>query len=382
MTAAASANALGQPLRPPHARIPPDVACAADYERHAIHHIEAMAWHHIQGGTDQGLTLAGNRAAFDQWHLSPRPLADLRGGHTRRSLLGHALAHPLMAAPVAYQRLAHPAGELACVQGAMAVQAGFIASTLSSHPLEAIADAASGIADGGPLWFQLYSQPERAQTLALLRRAESAGYSAIVWTIDASIKRSGFALPPGVEAANLHGIVPLRQTSHAGQSRIVLGTPLADAAPTWDELDWLRAQTRLPLLVKGWLPPPQARMAVERGVDGLVLSNHGGRVLDGMPSPLMLLSGVREALPSTPLLVDGGVRWGTDVVKALALGADAVMIGRPLLHALAVAGALGVAHLLHLMRTELELAMAQLGCATLDQVGPDVLSRPGVWPTR
>ena len=371
-------NALGAPVRPAHARIPGDIAHAADYERHAVHHVEAGAWRHIQGGSDQGLTLAHNRAAFDRLLLLPQPVGSLRGGHTRLTLLGQALAHPLLVAPVAYQCLVHPEGELASVRAAMALQAGYVASTLSSHTLEDIAAAAQGAAqelgqspaDRAPLWFQLYAQPEREHTLALVRRAEAAGYQAIVWTVDAAVKRAGLALPPGVQAANLRGFPAARHTAQAGQGRILLGSPLADAAPTWDDLDWLRAHTRLPLLVKGVLAPAQAREAVARGADALVVSNHGGRVMDGVPSPLDVLPAIRQAV-DVPLLLDSGVRWGTDAAKALALGASAVLIGRPVLHALAVGGLPGVAHLLQLLRAELELAMAQLGCARLEQLTPD-----------
>lgn len=375
-----SLNAEGQPVQPAQARIPADIHSAADYERHAVAHIEAMAWRHIQGGSDRGLTLAHNRQVLDELRLLPQPLADLRGGHTRLRLLGEALAHPILIAPLAYQQLAHPQGELATVQAAMALQAGMLVSTLSSLTLEEIAETAAGarsqLGQGGPLWFQLYQQPDRAETLQLIRRAEAAGYTALVWTIDAGVKRSGFPLPPGVEAANLRGFAQLRHTSQAGQGAIVLGTPLAEQAPTWEDLDWLRAQTRLPLIVKGILSPAQAQEAVRRGADGLVVSNHGGRVMDGLPSPLQVLPAIRAALPDTPLLLDSGLRLGTDIAKALALGADAVLIGRPVLHALAVAGMLGVAHLLHLLRAELELAMAQLGCRQLDQLSPAAIWSP------
>ncbi len=374
-------NAFGEPVRAVLPRIPDGIANSAGYERQARHHIEASIWEHIQGGADQGLTLAHNRHAFDRLQLLPQPVADLRGGHTRLKLLGHDFAHPLLLAPVAYQRLVHPEGELASVRAAMALQAGYVCSTLSSYTLEDIAAAAQAavreLGRGAPLWFQLYAQPERAHTLSLVQRAEAAGYQAIVWTVDAAIKRAGLVLPAGVEAVNLKGFPVARQTSHASQGGIVLGTPLADAAPRWDDLDWLRSQTRLPIVVKGVLSPAQAREAVVRGADALIISNHGGRVIDGVPSPVEVLPAIRSALepvaPATPLLLDSGVRWGTDAAKALALGASAVFIGRPVLHALAVGGMVGVAHLLHLLRAELELAMAQLGCATLEHLTPDVI---------
>ena len=372
-------NALGAPVRAAHGQIPADIACAADYERHAIHHIEAHAWRHIQGGADQSLTLTHNRQAWDGLRLLPQPIADLRHAHTRTTLLGHDLASPLLLAPVAYQCLAHPEGELATVRAATALQTGMLVSTLSSYTLEDIAQAgqaaAAEMGQGAPRWFQLYLQPDRAHSLQLIRRAEAAGYTAIVWTVDASIKRSGFALPYGVEAANLRDMPHTTYTS-ALQGPMLFGTPLMQQALSWDDLRWLRARTQLPLIVKGILSPAQARQAVAYGADALVVSNHGGRVLDGVVSPVEVLPAIAAAVGAgTPLLVDSGVRYGTDVVKALALGAHAVLIGRPQMHALATAGLLGVAHLLHLLRAELELAMAHLGCARVADITPDIL-----WP--
>ncbi|MDR2324221.1 MAG: alpha-hydroxy-acid oxidizing protein [Acidovorax sp.] len=370
-------NALGQAIQPARTQIAADTQSLADYAQQAIHHVEAHAWCHIEGGSDQNLTLQHNRAAFDALRLLPRHLADLRHAHTRSTLLGHALESPILLAPVAYHRLVHPEGELATMRAAMALQTGMVVSTLSSHTLEEIAAAGQQATQdmghgGGPRWFQLYFQPQREHTLALLRRAEAAGYTAIVWTVDASIKRSGFPLPYGVEAANLRGMPAPQHTSHLAQGPILFGTPLALQAPSWDDLTWLRAQTRLPLLVKGVLSPATARQAVAGGADALIVSNHGGRVLDGAVSPLEVLPAIADAV-NVPLLLDSGVRWGSDVFKALALGAQAVLVGRPQLHALATAGMLGVAHMLHLLRAELELCMAQMGCATLADIGPDCL---------
>jgi 4-hydroxymandelate oxidase len=215
-------------------------------------------------------------------------------------------------------------------------------------------------------------QPDRAATLDLVHRAEAAGYEAILLTVDASIKRAGFTLPPGVMAANLQA--PRTTQTAQPLGRILFGTPLLDGAPRWEDLAWLRAQTRLPLLVKGIMTEDDALRAIDHGVDGLILSNHGGRVLDGMPAALDVLPGIAKAVAGRmPLLLDGGVRRGTDVVKALALGAAAVLVGRPQVHALAVAGVAGVAHALLILRTELELAMAQLGCTTCTEISPDRL---------
>ena len=370
-------NALGEAVRAAHTQIPADIRCAADYERHAIHHIEAQAWQHIQSGADQHLTVAHNRAALDALRLVPQPVADLRHAHTRIELLGQTLASPLLLAPVAYQRLVHPEGELATVRAAMALQTGMVVSTLSSFTLEEIAQAgqaaATEMGHSTPRWFQLYMQPAREHSLQLIRRAEAAGYTAIVWTVDASIKRSGFALPHGVEAANLRGM-PSTQHTPPLLGPILFGTPLIQQIPTWDDLRWLRAQTQLPIIVKGILSPAQAQQAVDLGADALIVSNHGGRVLDGVVSPIEVLPAIAQAVQGqVPLLLDSGVRHGTDVVKALALGASAALIGRPQLYALATAGLVGVAHLLHLLRAELELTMAQLGCATVADITPAVL---------
>lgn len=370
-------NALGEAVRAAHTQIPADIRCAADYERHAIHHIEAQAWQHIQSGADQNLTLSHNRAALDALRLVPQPVADLRHAHTRIELLGQTLASPLLLAPVAYQRLVHPEGELATVRAAMALQTGMVVSTLSSFTLEEIAQAgqaaATEMGHSTPRWFQLYMQPAREHSLQLIRRAEAAGYTAIVWTVDASIKRSGFALPHGVEAANLRGM-PSTQHTPPLLGPILFGTPLMQQIPTWDDLRWLRAQTQLPIIVKGILSPAQAQQAVDLGADALIVSNHGGRVLDGVVSPIEVLPAIAQAVQGqVPLLLDSGVRHGTDVVKALALGASAVLIGRPQLYALATAGLVGMAHLLHLLRAELELTMAQLGCATVADITPAVL---------
>lgn len=372
-------NAAGQPVKPPLTQISAQMGSLADYARLAREHMEVHAWAHIESGADQGLTLAHNRQAFDRFRLCPEPLADLSDVHARQSLLGRSLDWPLLLAPVAYQQLAHPEGELATARAAMAMRTGMVVSTLSSCTLEAIAQAAQAAAQelgrSGPLWFQLYQQASREHTLQLIRRAEDAGYQALVWTVDAHIKRSSYPLPPGVEAVNLHGMPQQRQSGDLMSEHILFGSELARSAPTWDDLVWLRQQTRLPLVVKGLLSARAAARAVELGADAIVVSNHGGRVLDTAVSPLEVLPAIRSATPAhIPLLMDGGVRQGTDVLKAIALGANAVLLGRPQMHALAVAGMLGVAHLLYLLRAELELAMAQTGCASLDRIGPGLLT--------
>jgi 4-hydroxymandelate oxidase len=357
------------------APLPADIESLADYERHAAGRMAEASWRHIQSGSGRELTLAANRAAFDRIGLLPRVLTDVRGGSTRIELFGQHHATPILLAPVAYHRLAHAEGELATVRGAAALGIGAIVSTLSSISLEDIAAASADAVHelnqpAVPLWFQLYFQDSRAHSLSLVRRAEDAGYQAIVVTVDAAMKRAGFALPDGVEAVNLRGMGIAQQHAVPGDA-ILFGTPLIDHAPRWEDIAWLRAQTKLPLIIKGLMAADDARLSVEHGVDAIVVSNHGGRVLDGTPSALDVLPAMAAAIGSSvPLLLDGGVRSGTDTLKALALGAHAVLIGRPQLHALAVAGMIGVAHMLHLLRAELELGMAQLGCRYPADVSP------------
>jgi 4-hydroxymandelate oxidase len=365
-------------VKAPLAAIPDDIRSLADYERHAAQHFPAASWRHLQEGSGDNLTLVENRDAFDRIGLIPRVLTDLRHATTRSDLFGRGHACPILLAPIAYQRIAHPEGELAVVRAATAMDAGLILSTLSSITLEEVAAARLSAtqelgAAPSPLWFQLYFQEDRAHNLQLVQRAEAAGYEAIMLTVDASIKRSSFPLPEGIDAANLRGMPRIQQTAQP-RGRILFGTPLIEAAPRWEDLAWLRAQTKLPLIIKGVMSSADALLAVDHGVDGIVVSNHGGRVLDTMPSPLDMLPGIAQAVNGkVPLLLDGGIRRGTDVLKALALGASAVLVGRPQMHALAVAGMAGVAHALLMLRTELELAMAQTGCATLADIGPDRL---------
>lgn len=356
----------------PLAAIPADVVSAADYERRAVNHIDAAAWAYLQGGAADELTIRANLEAWSAATLRPRVLADVRGGHTRCTLFGQTLAHPIILAPVASQRLFHPDGELATTLAAAVMQGAAVVSTQASHTLEHIASASDGL-----LWFQLYWQGNRDATLALVERAEAAGYRALVLTVDAPVsgvrnreQRAAFSLP--AEMANLN--VPPVQLPMTPEGERVVFNGLMAVAPTWDDVAWLVKHTRLPLVLKGILHPDDAKKAVEIGAGGIVVSNHGGRVLDTVPATFYALPEIAAAVNgAVPVLVDGGIRRGTDIIKARALGATAVMIGRPYIHALSVAGALGVAHLIRLLREELEIAMALAGCKTLDAVHRDLV---------
>ncbi|MBY0453586.1 MAG: alpha-hydroxy-acid oxidizing protein [Burkholderiaceae bacterium] len=352
-------------------------ACLADHERQARLRLDDSAWAYFSGGAADEITLRANRSAWDALVLQPRVLRPLAGGHTRTTLLGRTLAHPILLAPVAFQCMAHPDGERASAYAAAALGAGLVLSTQASTALETVAEAFLGDAGRGPLWFQLYLQHDRGFTRTLVQRAEAAGYEALVLTVDAPTsgardreRRADFRVPAGISAVNLAGLapppsVPLR----AGQS--ALFDALLHHAPTWEDVQWLQSITRLPVLLKGVLHPDDARQAAALGVAGLIVSNHGGRTLDTAPATAHALPRIADAVQGAlPLLVDGGIRRGTDVLKAVALGASAVLIGRPALYGLAHAGAAGVAHVLRLLRDELEIAMALTGCATLTHATP------------
>jgi 4-hydroxymandelate oxidase len=361
-------------------KLPEGLANLADFEAPAKSRVDASAWAYLNGGAADEITLRANCATWDAIKLQPRVLRDLSGGHTRVNLLGRELRHPILLAPIAYQRLFHADGELAIAHAAAAQEAGLILSAQASVDMEAVAAPMLVDATAGPLWFQLYWRDDRDFMGALLRRIEATGFQALVLTVDAPVhgardreRRAGFKLPDDIRAVNLGGLKkPLNL--QPGQSALFDG--LMPRAATWHEIDWLRAESRLPLLLKGVTHADDAREAITRGVTGFIVSNHGGRVLDTLPATAELLPPLRAALgPDVPLLVDGGIRRGTDVLKAMALGANAVLLGRPYVHALAASGALGVAHALRLLRDELGIAMALSGCKTLADAGPALL-----WP--
>ena len=342
----------------------------ADYERLAEARLSAGAWAYFAGGAADEITARWNREAFDRTALLPRVLAGGAGGSTALTLFGRAVAHPILVAPVAYQKLADPAGECATAAAAEAQDAEMVLSTQASVTLEDAARAGATCR-----WFQLYVLPSRAATLALVRRAEDAGYAVLVVTVDAPINgvrnrehRAGFKLPPGIAAENLRGLEASDSTPLAAGESAIFDRFMA-AAPTWDDLAWLISETKLPVVVKGILAPDDARRAIEAGAAGVIVSNHGGRTLDTAVASLDALPAVAEAAAGrVPLLLDGGIRRGTDVLKALALGASAVLVGRPIVHGLAVSGAFGVAHVLRLLRDEFEAAMALTGCRTLADI--------------
>lgn len=358
-------------------RIPRDVVALTDYEPLARERLDDNAWAYLAGGAGDGVTARANRAAFDALHLVPRVLAG-PGGNTAIELLGLTLRHPVLLAPVAYQRLFHPDGERATAMAAAALDTVMVASTQASTSLEDIASAG----DGAPQWFQLYLQPDRGITRTLVARAEAAGYRAIVVTVDAPLsglrnaeQRAGFRLPPDIRAVNLDGLPAAAPAEPHGDNPVFAAA--ARNAAGWDDIGWLVQTTSLPVVVKGLLSPNDARRAIDAGAAAIVVSNHGGRTLDSAVPAILALPRIADAVAGRiPLLLDGGVRRGTDVLKAIALGARAVLIGQPYAMALAAAGPLGVAHVLKVLSEELAMAMVLAGVQRLDQVSPDLIFVP------
>lgn len=358
---------------PPLEAIPPEVVALDDYQALARERVEPARWEYLCGGAADELTLRENCAAFGRLRLVPRIFQDLTQASTRLSLFGREYAHPIFIAPTAFHRLFHPGGELATVLGASAMETCMTVSTQAGTAIEEIVQAATV-----PPWFQLYIQPDREFTAELVKRVEAAGCAALVVTADAPLhgirnreQRAAFRVPPGFEPVNLRGMEPVPPADR------VFGSHLLAKAPTWRDLAWLRSLTSLPILLKGVLDFEDALLAAHHGVDGIIVSNHGGRTLDTVPASIEVLPAIANVLQGKlPILLDGGIRRGTDVLKALALGASGVMVGRPVLHGLAAAGATGVAHVLKILRTELEIAMALTGKATLDQIDHSLIWQP------
>jgi len=359
------------------AQIPADIAAPWDYRPYARERVTAGAWAYLDGGSADETTVRRNADAFGELLLRQRLFADPGEGHTRLELFGRTLDYPILLAPVANLGLAHPEGDLAAAAAAAAMRTVMVASTQANVAIEDMA------AIGGPLWFQLYIQHDREFTAALIRRAEAAGCEALVVTGDAPVsglrnreQRAGFAMPDGLEAVNLRGMRRLGAHQSAPGQAPLFGSELLARAPNWRDLEWLRGLTRLPILLKGVMTPQDALRAVDAGMDGIIVSNHGGRVLDGQPATIEVLPEIAQAVDGrVPVLCDGGIRRGSDVFKALALGASAVLIGRAYVYALAAAGAPGVAHVLHLLRAELEATMVLTGCATPGDISPDIVER-------
>jgi 4-hydroxymandelate oxidase len=328
-----------------------------DFENDAHARVSHGAWERISGGAADEITLRWNREAYDHIRLKPRILVDVSKLDTRVNLFGQELPFPILLAPTGGQRFIHPEGELAAVRGAAAGDATYVISSSASMRVEDIARAATG-----PVWFQLYVQRDRGFTRDLVQRAEDAGCRALCVTVDS----------PTFGARNREdrakGELPERELPN------LQGKDYLDPTLTWKDIDWLRSFARKPVLLKGVLNPDDAATAVKAGVAGIIVSNHGARNLDTVPATIDALPLVADKVAGhVPILVDGGIRRGTDVVKALALGATAVQIGRPYLWGLGVGGAEGVTRVVRILRKEFEMAMALTGRPSIASINRSVL---------
>jgi len=344
-------------------------ASLSEVEEAGARKVSPKTWSYIEAAAATGWTDRANRKAFDRWVLRPRVLAGVREVDLRTHLLGEAVRAPVYAAPMAYQGLVHPDGEGGLARAAS--RAGLLAtfSTLSSWSLEEIASARPR----GPRWFQLYLQPTWRATERLVQRAERAGFSAIILTADTPVLgvrdgqlRSGFAIDSSIPLGNGPGVVPPSRGPEPVGETYSIGRGFGE---TWEVVDRLRGATRLPVIVKGILSASDARLAVRHRVRAVIVSNHGGRQLDRAPAALDVLPEVAAAVGKrAEVYLDGGVRRGSDILIALALGARAVGVGRPLLWALAANGEAGVARYLALLATDLASAMVLVGRHTLAEV--------------
>jgi isopentenyl diphosphate isomerase/L-lactate dehydrogenase-like FMN-dependent dehydrogenase len=339
----------------------------SDYERLAEERLDPGVYGYYAGGAGDEWTLSENQTAYDRWALRPRMLVDVGSVGTATTVLGMDISMPVLVAPTAFQRLAHPDGEVAVARGAAAAGTVYCLSTLSSVSPGELAEGAPGCTR----WFQLYWSRDRGFTSELVASVAAAGFRAIVLTVDLPVAgrrerdlRASFEIPADLPLPNL--------PHHLGDGNFhaALGE-IVDPTVTWRDLEWLASLTDLPVYVKGVLTAEDARLASRQGISGIVVSNHGGRQLDGVQASLDALPEVVDACSGqVSVLVDGGIRRGTDVVKALALGARAVLVGRAVLWALAVDGEDGVRRVLELLRDEIALALTLLGCSSPEELTP------------
>lgn len=350
-------------------------ATVDDLEVRAREVLPRAVYDYYAGGADDESTVSANRAAWGEIRFRPRVLVDVGEPDPSVELLGRRLPSPVAVAPTAFHRLAHPEGERATARGA----AGrlLIASSLSTVPIDEIAAAASG-----PVWLQLYVFRDRGLSEALVRRAEAAGCAGLCLTVDVPVagnrerdERNRFTLPDGVPIANFAGLLQEALPGGRGSGLVRYIGAQFDPSLDWSAVKWLRGITALPLVLKGIQHPDDGRRAVDAGADAVVVSNHGGRQLDGAEATARILPDVVAAVEGRlPVLVDGGLRRGTDVARALALGARAVLVGRPVLWGLATGGAEGVSGVLDRLDAEFVRALALLGVPAASGLDPGALA--------
>jgi 4-hydroxymandelate oxidase len=348
-----------------------------EFEEQARQVLPSMVFDYFASGAGAGVTVRANRSDFDAIHLRPRALVGVDNRDHSTTIFGQTILSPIAVAPMAFQKMAHADGEIGSVRGAGAAGVLFVASTMSTVTMEEIAAAAIG-----PIWFQLYVFKDRGLTRELVQRAEAAGYTALQVTGDVPLlglreadMRNGFHVPPqftikNVEAAGFGKLPP----GDAEMGQAIYTRCAFDADLTWKDIEWLCGLTKLPVLTKGILRCDDAVKAVEHGCKGVVVSNHGGRQLDTSISTIAALPEVVEALAGRgEVVIDGGIRRGTDVLKCLALGANIAQVGRPVLWGLAVDGEAGAQRVLTMLRNEFDNAMALSGCRTVPAITRDLI---------
>jgi 4-hydroxymandelate oxidase len=334
--------------------IPPGVVTLEDFETLAQQRLSAQTFTIVHSGVADDTTVRWNREAFQRIRLRPRVLADVSQLDTRLILLGQTLAHPILLAPAGVHGLLHPRAEVETARGAARSRTVLVIPSMPAAPVEEIVRAADP-----PPWYQLYVTSDRGSTRDEAQRAEHAGCRVLFVTVDGVV--------PGVRNALMRPPFPPVATPGGLHT-------LADATLSWKDIAWLRSIVRIPVVLKGIIDPADAERAVGEGVSGIVVSNHGGRTLDTVPATIDVLPAVAEKVAGRiPILMDGGIRRGTDVLKALALGASAVLIGRPFLYGLGSAGADGVHRVLTILREEFEMAMALSGRPSLHSIDRSVL---------
>jgi len=354
-----------------------DLVSVFDYEAAAREKLPRTAYDYYRSGANDELTLHENHAAYERIKLKPKVLIDTSKRDLTTTVLGQTLSMPIMVAPTAFHRMAHPEGEVATARAAGKAGALMMLSTLSTSSIEEVLPEATG-----PVWFQLYVYKDREATLSLVERAVSQGCTAIALTVDAQVWgrrerdiKNRFRLPKGLSIKNLmpagKGDFP-DEKADSGLAAYV--TWQFDQTLTWKDIDWLCSKANVPVLLKGVLHPDDARRAADHGAAGIIVSNHGARQLDTVPATIEALPDLVEAVDGKlEVLIDGGIRRGTDVFKAIALGAKAVGVGRPIIWGLAVDGEQGAKRVIDIVRKDFELTMRLCGCSTLEDITKDLL---------